>query len=228
MQKKVLLVAATGFEVEPTLAHFRCSSPSVTGLGVPGASVESELFDCLVTGVGQLQCAAQLTRHLVEKQYEFVVQAGIAGSFSASYPKRSVVRVTEEVLGDLGAESGESFLDIGEMKLLPAVGAPFTSGALRVSEPTSVAVLGLPGVRSVTVNRTLANPRSIDWVRRRFAPDVVNMEGAALFYVCLLQGVPFVELRSISDMVGPRDTSTWDISGAVQALNEQVIRLLTL
>jgi futalosine hydrolase len=137
-----------------------------------------------------------------------------------------VVRVTEEVLGDFGAESEGTFLDIAEMKLLPEIGSPFRSGILKVSEPSCAGALGLEGVRSVTVNRTLAEPRSIEWVTRRFAPDIVNMEGAALFYACLLHGVPFIELRAISDLVGPRDKSSWDIPGAVHALNQQVITLL--
>jgi futalosine hydrolase len=227
MGDKVLLVTATGFEVEPTLAHFGCSAAGLKGLGISGTLAESENFDCLVTGVGQLQCAAHLAMSLAAKRYEYVVQAGLAGSFSSRLPKRSVVRVREELLGDLGAESGDTFLDIVEMNLLPDNGTPFSSGVLKVSEPACAVKLNLEGVRSVTVNRTLADPRSIEWVRRRFAPDIVNMEGAALFYTCLLHGVQFIELRAISDMVGPRDKSSWDMSGAVHALNEHVITLLS-
>jgi futalosine hydrolase len=223
---KALLVAATGFEVRPTLDHFGCNSPHLEGLGRPGATFECNLFDCLVTGVGQLQCSAHLANHLAAKRYKYVIQAGVAGSFSSSFPKCSVVRVTEELLGDLGAESGDTFLDIAQMNLLPNEGSPFRGGVLKVSEPYCARVLGLPGVRSVTVNRTLANPRSIEWIRDRFKPDIVNMEGAALFYVCSLKSVPFIELRAISDMVGPRDKSAWDIPGAVQALNSHIITLL--
>jgi futalosine hydrolase len=224
--EKVLLVTATGFEVEPTLDFFGCKAPSIKGLGVPGAFVECDGFDCLVTGVGQLQCAAHLMARLVVSRYSFVVQAGVAGSFSLRYPKRSVVMVGEEVLGDCGAETGDGFLDLGDMGLLSKDHPPFIDGVLRAVQPPQAAALGLPSVRSVTVNRTLADPKSIDWVARRFSPEVVNMEGAALFYVCRLKEVSFLQLRAISDMVGPRNKSSWDIPGAVEALNPYIIRLL--
>jgi futalosine hydrolase len=45
------------------------------------------------------------------------------------------------------------------------------------------------------------------------------MEGAALFYAALLQGVPFLSIRAISDLVGPRDRGTWKIAEAVSALD---------
>jgi futalosine hydrolase len=83
----------------------------------------------------------------------------------------------------------------------------------------------------VTVNRVLSDPRSIAWVEERYAPDVVSMEGAAFLYTCLMHEVPCVQLRAISDRVGPRDTSTWDIPGAVAALNKElgaVLQKLTI
>jgi futalosine hydrolase len=54
------------------------------------------------------------------------------------------------------------------------------------------------------------------------------MEGAAMFYVCLLAGVPFLELRAVSDVVGPRDKAQWDIPGAVAALNAELGRVLNI
>jgi futalosine hydrolase len=226
MTDKTLIVAATGFEVEPTLDALGIREPRAQGLGVSGLCLESERVDCLITGVGQLQCAARLMSRLCEREYSRVIQAGIAGSFSEIYPKLAVVNVTEEVLGDFGAEGDGSFLDIGDMGLLPRESAPFTEGVLRVERPVDLRGLKLPEVRSVTVNRTLSDPRSIGWVTGRYSPDVVNMEGAAFFYVCLTKGVPFVELRAISDMVGPRDKSSWDIKGAIQALNMALLELV--
>jgi len=222
---KFLLVTATAFEVQPTLDHFAGNAQQLERLGAPGTCFEYEGFDCLVTGVGQLQCAAQLMARLTIASYGAVVQAGLAGSFSPLYPKRTVVRVREEVLGDFGAEADGSFLDMGDMGLFSRDHFPFRNGVLSAVEPDDLKLDDLPQVRSVTVNRTLADPKSIEWVRQRFAPDIVNMEGAALFYVCLLQGVPFVELRAVSDMVGPRDKASWDLDGSIAALNRRLIEL---
>ncbi len=215
---KVLLVSATLFEVQPLLQRALPAS-SFAGRGVAGQLIATPTFDLLVSGVGQLQCAAQLARVLAHSSYDLVIQSGIAGSFTPTYPKRAVVRVVSEVCADLGAEDNGSFLDLYEMGLLSPDEPPFEAAELHPPELPLGALLMLPQVRSVTVNRVLSEPHTIEWVRRRYTPDVVNMEGAACFYAALIAAVPVVQVRAISDMVGPRDRSQWDIAGAITALD---------
>jgi futalosine hydrolase len=52
------------------------------------------------------------------------------------------------------------------------------------------------------------------------------MEGAAFFYVCLMEKVPFIELRAVSNEVGERDKSQWDIRVAFSVLETTCIQLL--
>jgi futalosine hydrolase len=226
MSDRPLLIAATAFEVQPTLVRNGADERAVSGLGRAGTLIKLERFDCLITGVGQMQCAVHLTRLLECCRYRCVVQAGIAGSFSDTYPKGAVVCVAEQVLADFGAESPDGFLDIVDMGLLPRDHAPFTDGILKGMEGDLFLHCNLPRVRGATVNRTLSNPHTIGWILGRYAPDVVAMEGAALFYACLTARVPFLELRAISDLVGPRDKSQWDIPGSINALNEELTRVV--
>lgn len=223
---QVLLVSATTFEVQPTIIDAGFSGTFSSRLGAPGEQYSLSLFDCLVTGVGQLQCAAWLSKVLSQRRYDVVVQAGIAGSFTDRYPHRSVVLVEEEILCDLGAETHEGFLDIFEMGLISRDQRPFSEGILRTRPLNCLEGCDLPRVRGVTVNRVLSDPRSIAWVEGRYDPDVVSMEGAAFLYTCLVHQVPCVQLRAVSDRVGPRDTSTWDIPGAVVELNKELGTLL--
>jgi futalosine hydrolase len=227
MEERPLLVAATAFEVQPTLAGGGLTGREMHGIGTPGTLFRCAGFDCLITGVGQMQCAVHLTRALEQTQYQCVVQAGIAGSFSERYPKLSVVCVGEQVLADFGAESPDGFLDIADMGLLGRNHEPFTDGVLRGDEGGLFSHCDLPRVRGATVNRTLSDPRSIGWILGRYSPEVVAMEGAALFYSCLVAKVPFLELRAISDVVGRRDSSQWDIPGSVKALNEELLYVLS-
>jgi futalosine hydrolase len=44
------------------------------------------------------------------------------------------------------------------------------------------------------------------------------MEGAAVYYVCLQEGVPFVEIRTVSNAVGESDSSKWQTSLALNSL----------
>ena len=70
----------------------------------------------------------------------------------------------------------------------------------------------------ITVNTVHGNAASIAAVRRRFAPQADSMEGAALMYACLLNGVPFAQVRAVSNVVEPRNRSAWKMAEAVAAL----------
>jgi futalosine hydrolase len=52
------------------------------------------------------------------------------------------------------------------------------------------------------------------------------MEGAALHYACILEGVPFIQIRGISNKVGERDKTKWKIPAAIQSSNELVEKIL--
>ncbi|MBR1538541.1 MAG: hypothetical protein IJ636_03445 [Bacteroidales bacterium] len=64
--------------------------------------------------------------------------------------------------------------------------------------------------------------------RFRVSPaDIESMEGAAVFEVCLRRGIPFAEIRSISNAVGERDHANWDIPAALSALESALNTLKT-
>jgi futalosine hydrolase len=52
------------------------------------------------------------------------------------------------------------------------------------------------------------------------------MEGGALHYVGLQERITFLQIRSISNDIGIRDKSKWNISLAIQRLNDRLVRLL--
>ena len=64
------------------------------------------------------------------------------------------------------------------------------------------------------------NALQVNELFEKFNPGIESMEGAALHYVCLLQKVSFLQLRSISNMVGERDKSKWAMKEAINNLNE--------
>jgi futalosine hydrolase len=55
-------------------------------------------------------------------------------------------------------------------------------------------------------------------------PDAVaeGMEGAGVAAAAAVRGVPFGEIRAISNAVGPRDRDTWQIPRALEALGAAV------
>lgn len=54
------------------------------------------------------------------------------------------------------------------------------------------------------------------------------MEGAALAHVSLAHGIPFTEIRGISNVTGTYDKSTWDIKTAMKKVCEAIYIYLKL
>jgi futalosine hydrolase len=69
-------------------------------------------------------------------------------------------------------------------------------------------------------------PRTTDLLARH--PDAVAeaMEGFGVATAAALAGVPYAELRTISNPVGPRDRDAWRIREALDALGEAAARLM--
>jgi futalosine hydrolase len=52
------------------------------------------------------------------------------------------------------------------------------------------------------------------------------MEGAALHYVCLMEKIPFLQIRAISNMTGDRDKSRWKLKEALKSLHEELVVMI--
>jgi futalosine hydrolase len=51
-------------------------------------------------------------------------------------------------------------------------------------------------------------------------------KGQLYIMVCLMENVPFLQLRAVSNYVGERDKKKWKIKESVQQLNNELIRLV--
>ena len=60
----------------------------------------------------------------------------------------------------------------------------------------------------------------------RFDAICENMEGAAAAHLCCLYGLPFMEVRAISNKVEDRDRSGWDLPLACGRAQEAAVFLL--
>jgi futalosine hydrolase len=52
------------------------------------------------------------------------------------------------------------------------------------------------------------------------------MEGAALHYVGLMENIPFIQIRALSNYIGERDKTKWKLHEAVSNLNAELQRLI--
>jgi futalosine hydrolase len=180
-------------------------------------SLSGHVLDIVVAGVGMVATAVNCTRALARERYELALNLGVCGSFDRALAPGAVVHVTSERLPELGAEDGDRFLPAQDIGLLRD--DLFVDGVLHNPRPPSNDVLSaLVAVRGITVNTVHGHEPSIADVMRRVDPQVESMEGAAFFYSCLSQGVPFAEVRAVSNMVERRNRQSWRMSDAIERL----------
>ncbi len=202
---KLLIVAATQMELLPLP-----TSTEGRRWGV----------DVLIAGVGMLATAYALTRHLQANRYDLVLQVGVGGSFNRDIPLGSVVFVTTDQYGDLGAEDHDAYIDIFDMGLLDKDITPHTGGKLVTPLLPIHEKIALPQASAITVNTVSGNESTILRRSKRYNADIESMEGAAFHYVCLQEGVAFAQVRAISNYVIPRDKSQWTMKDAIINLNK--------
>jgi futalosine hydrolase len=219
----ILLAAATPFEIQPTvdfLLKYRTHPHASSG---PTAAPHP-IFT-LITGVGSLPTTWSLMRQIDRERPDLIIQAGIAGCFTGR-PPGEVLAIRDETLADLGVWEDHQFKTPFDWQLADPDQPPFTAGRLVNPYPTLLTLTGLETVSAITVNEISTSPERIGWYRTRTAAVVESMEGGALHYVGLRERIPFLQLRSVSNEIGVRNKSKWNIPLAIQRLNEQLIQLL--
>ena len=75
------------------------------------------------------------------ERFDVALNLGVCGSFKPERFPGTVVHVVSDRLPELGAEDGEAFLTIQEMKLLGDDEFPFTGGRLVNAAPPVLGVL---------------------------------------------------------------------------------------
>jgi len=210
----VLIVAATALEVQPVL--------DLLATAPPDDNLETEV---LITGVGPLPATYLLAYNIANHRPDLVIQAGIAGSFNSELAGKVVV-VKEEYMAGNGVWENGTFTDVFDMGFSDPDAFPYTQKWLINPYRQLLEKTGLLQVKAITVSEISTERSKISWYEQNLSPVVESMEGAALHYVCLQEKIPFLQLRAISNEVGVRDKSTWQIAGSVAALNDHLVHLL--
>ncbi len=180
----------------------------------------------LITGVGMVNTIYALTKHISATRPDLILQAGIGGSLHPFYPPPAVVTIREEVIGDMGVEEDHTFKDIFDLGLAEEHTFPFSGKKLVNPHRQLLEKIKLPAVRGISVNEITTNAGRIQQLAEKYGVMIESMEGAALHYVCLQEAIPFIQIRSVSNFVGERDKTKWQMQEAIDHLNQELITSL--
>jgi len=222
---RILVVAATEAEIAPLIDRFTFCSAGESHVTIYGH--RDHAIDVLVTGIGMVATAARSSHAIATNDYDLALNLGVCGSFDPAIEPGSVVHVSSEQLSELGAEDGDAFLTVRDLKLAGEDEFPFTDGRLmNAVPPRNEVIASLPSVRGITVNTVHGSERSIAAVRARCQPQVESMEGAAFMYACLIHQLPFAEIRAVSNIVERRNREAWKLAEAIASLNDTALRII--
>jgi futalosine hydrolase len=203
--KRILIVTAVDAEKEAVVRGCRGDSR----------------FDVLAAGVGPAAAAVSTAAHFAksEHRYGVVISAGIGGGFSGQAEVGELVVASEIIAADLGAQTPEGFVSLDKL------GFGFTRICADDNLSAQIAVAlraaGLtvhigPVLTLSTVTGSAATAAEL--AARVPGAAAEGMEGFGVASAAQSFGLPVLEIRAISNKVGPRDRDAWRIGDALRAL----------
>lgn len=184
----------------------------------------------VMTGVGKANAAAGVGIALHSRTYGAVINVGIAGALptASSIAIGDSVASTRSVYADEGlALPDGSFVGCSEMGF-PL--GPFDDRGVLASPDLLDSLASL--VSATGPVATVSTCSGTDALARTFVERTQAvaeaMEGAAVGQVAARLGVPFIEIRAISNTTGNRESQIWSIGKALSALSPIAVGIATL
>jgi len=209
---KVLITAATALELSEIEKRTNPNN-------------EVELVYC-ITGVGAIPTLYTLMDVLQKGKFDRLIQLGIAGSFDTQIELGSAVVVEKDFLAEMGVTENNQYNDVFAMGLADANAKPFTNGALVNTNLDWMDNSSLKRVCAVTNNEISTTDNKINLYRNQYGADIETMEGGAFHYASIMQAIPFVQLRGISNYVGDRNKDNWKIKDAIVSYSDACMELI--
>lgn len=184
-------------------------------------------FHVVAAGAGTAAAAAGTAAALAAGSYGCVISAGIGGGFPGVAPVGSLVVASEMIAADLGAETPEGFRSAAELGF-GSVSVPADSGTVQaVTAALAAAGLNVSTGPVLTVSTATGTAETAAALAARHPGAAAEaMEGHGVAVAAMALGLPVLELRAISNAVGPRDRAAWKIGEALEALEAAAAILL--
>lgn len=178
-------------------------------------------------GIGAAAAASATAAAMALAAYDWVVSMGVAGGFAGRARMGDVVVADAIVPADLGAEQAD-----GSFRSLAELGLDRVGPALPVPEhrePVArLRAAGLPCTVGpvLTVGTVTGTADRAEALAGRYAPVAEAMEGYGVQLGARGHPARFAEVRTVSNLVGPRDQAGWDLAGALDRLGAVAAALL--
>lgn len=207
---KILIVTAVAAEREAVLRGLAGIDP----------------YEVIAAGVGPAAAASRTARTLASGHYQLVISAGIGGGFPGQAPVGSLVVASDIIAADLGSETPEGFLSVDRLGFGSAYIQTTPELAERLTSVLQEAGLVATCGPVLSVSTTTGTKETAEALAARVPGAAAEaMEGFGVAQAAQDFGLPVLEIRAISNAVGPRDRDAWKIPQALQALEAAISKL---
>jgi futalosine hydrolase len=233
----IALIAAVPLETEILRRYLSpCEVRSCGRRDLFRGSLSGQAAALLHCGIGKTNAAAAVSALLTTCQPTAVLVVGCGGAYPGSgLAIGDLALASEEIFGDEGVMTPAGFQDMetvgfpvvqrGNIRLFnrfPTDPRLLESACSILEQNESRTAVG-PFVTVSTCSGTLAAGVEL---ARRTRGICENMEGAAVAQICALHGIPFLEVRGISNLVEDRNPAGWNLQRGAEAAQHAVKDLL--
>ncbi|HEY5200944.1 MAG TPA: futalosine hydrolase [Acidothermaceae bacterium] len=229
----ILVICAVAAERYAVVRNLGSATPTevagLSGVTVDTSAGELQVFD---GGPGPVAAALSTASLLaLGPEYDLVISAGIAGGFRGRAEIGDIVLADQVIAADQGVMTDEGFSTLRDLGLPGeggyAVGnvehrARLASGPYRLLAGDILTLSSMTGTDARAAELASRYPRAV----------AEAMEGYGVIEATRRSSertgrdIPFAEIRAISNIIGRRDRSTWNIPLALGALADAMSTLL--
>lgn len=184
-----------------------------------GIGTDSRI-DVKLAGVGPISAGIQTAKALTSDEYDLVLNMGIAGGFADKAEVGSLVIANEIVSADLGAESPEGFITLDELGFGESTRVKTDSDLVQILlESIKAENIPVQAGNILTLSTVTGTAETTAKLQQREPGALAEaMEGYGVAMAAKEFDLPVLEIRSISNPIGPRDRSAWRIKDALGTL----------
>ena len=237
----ILVIAAVAPEIQGVLD--RISHPTARMIGrrsVHCGRMGGIPLKIVVAGPGILNTVQAITACVENERPFLMIQAGCGGGFrQLGMANGDIAVATSEVDVHLGIETGKHNVPLLQIPF------PVLSNddlALKENYPLNLhvaetaflrlkAVFGPKGIGVfkgpfITGSTVTGSEERAAFLFKAFSPCMESMEGAGAAFLSHYYQLPFLEIRCVSNLVGKRDLSRWDLSLACRRAGQAAADLI--
>ena len=194
---------------------------NIFNLNIYKGTISNKTYILVKAGVGKVN-AARTTQILIDKfDINYIINLGSAGGLNDK------LKIGDIVIGEKLVQHDFDVTAFGREKgFIPETGMYFESDSKLLTSFENIHLHDVKIIKGIIASGDIfcTSKEFKKSIKQEFNADCVEMEGAAVAQVCYLNNIPFIVLRSISDI--PNGNNHIDFNEYLKLASKNCARIL--